>query len=278
MNATPDGRYVEVDGLKTFYVQKGSGHPLLLIHGGAPGASTLVSWRRNIDALAAAGFAVYAYDQPGFGLTDNPHDHSMEYRCRHARAFVDRLGLDRFHVVANSQGAYMGARLALEDRRTGCLVFTASATLAPRGSAESTAQASRHSEELRDYVPSLENVRAMTLRTLYHKELVDDDLVRLRYEMSIGKNFDAQQERKKAPPQRPIADRLGEIASPTLLLWGRNDAGVAVERGVLLFQALPDAELHLFSECGHWCQWDQTQRFHSIVAGFLNERAPAAVS
>jgi 2-hydroxy-6-oxonona-2,4-dienedioate hydrolase len=61
------------------------------------------------------------------------------------------------------------------------------------------------------------------------------------------------------------------------LLWGKNDAGVAVERGVLLFQALPNAELHLFNECGHWCQWDQTARFHSIVADFLNA-APAALS
>lgn len=275
MSGSPDGHYIDVDGVRTFYVQKGSGPPLVLVHGGAPGASTLVSWRRNIDALAAAGFAVYAYDQPGFGLSDNPTDHSMEYRCRHAQAFIDRLGLERVHIVANSQGAYIGARLALDGGRTGCLVFTASATLAPRGSAESTAQASRHSEELRDYVPSLDNVRAMTLRTLFHKELVDDDLVQLRYEMSIGKNYDAQQQRKKTPPQRPITDRLGEVASPTLLLWGRNDAGVAVERGVLLFQALPNAELHLFNDCGHWCQWDQTARFHSIVTGFLKEAAPA---
>jgi len=271
------GEFAAVDGLRTFYIRKGTGHPLLLIHGGAPGVSALVSWRRNIDYLAAAGFAVYAYDQPGFGYTDNPADFSMEYRYRHARSFIDGMGLDRFHIIANSQGAYIGARIALDDSRTASLVFTASATLAPRGSAAADAQAGRHSDELRDYVPSLDNIRSMTMKTLFHKHLVDEDLVRLRYEMSIGKNYEAQQERKKVPPQRSIADLLPSLRSRILLLWGKNDAGVAIERGVLLFQMLPNAELHVFNECGHWCQWDQTARFHSIVTGFLNE-APATLS
>jgi pimeloyl-ACP methyl ester carboxylesterase len=269
------GEFAEVDGLKTFYLRKGTGHPLLLIHGGAPGASTFVSWRRNIDCLAGAGFAVYGYDQPGFGYTDNPSDFSMEYRCQHAKSFIDSMELDRFHIIANSQGAYIGARIALEDPRTASLVFTASGTLAPRGSAAADAQAGRHAEELRDYVPSLDNIRSMTMKTLFHKHLVDEDLVRLRYEMSIGKNYEAQQARKKVPPQRSIEDQLPSLRSRTLLLWGKNDAGVAVERGVLLFQALPNAELHIFNECGHWCQWDQTTRFHSIVTAFLNEAHPA---
>ncbi len=43
-----EGQYLEVDGIKTFYVKKGKGHPLLLIHGGAPGVCTFVSWRRNV--------------------------------------------------------------------------------------------------------------------------------------------------------------------------------------------------------------------------------------
>ncbi len=59
------------------------------------------------------------------------------------------------------------------------------------------------------------------------------------------------------------------LKNETLLFWGTNDHGVALERGVLLCQSIPNAELLIFNQCGHLCQWDQTDRFNSIVNGFL---------
>ena len=79
--------YIDADGLKTFYVKAGNGFPVVLFHGAAPGASAQVNWQLNIEPLAAAGFTVYAYDQAGFGRTDNPADLSIEYRVTHAKAF-----------------------------------------------------------------------------------------------------------------------------------------------------------------------------------------------
>ena len=131
--------YIDADGLKTFYVKAGSGFPVVLFHGAAPGASAQVNWQLNIEPLAAAGFTVYAYDQAGYGRTDNPADLSIEYRVTHAKAFIDALKLDRYHVVGNSVGGYIAARLALEDSRVGKFVTTTSGTLAPKGSAESQA-------------------------------------------------------------------------------------------------------------------------------------------
>ena len=158
-------KYIHADGVKTFYVQAGSGFPIVMFHGAAPGASAQVNWQLNIGPLAAAGFTVYAYDQAGFGRSDNPQDLSIEYRVIHAQAFINALKLDRFHVVGNSVGGYIAARLALEDSRVEKFVTTTSGTLAPKGSAESAALGQKHSEELREYVPGLENMRALTLGT-----------------------------------------------------------------------------------------------------------------
>src|SRR5439155_15583307 len=182
--------YIDADGLKTFYFKAGSGFPVVLFHGAAPGASAQINWQLNIEPIAAAGFTVYAYDQPGFGRTDNPTDLSIEYRVTHAKAFINALKLERFHVIGNSVGGYIAARLALEDGRTGKFVTTTSGTLAPKGSAQSQELGQRHSEELREYVPSLDNMRALTLGTLFRKDLVTEKLVRERYEMSIGKNYE----------------------------------------------------------------------------------------
>src|SRR5436190_23296472 len=119
-----DGAYVDLDGLRTFYVKLGSGPPVVLIHGASPGASTLVAWKLNVEPLAAAGFTVYAYDQPGFGYTDNPRDYSLEYRVAHAKAFLEAMRLERFHVVGNSVGGYIAARIAVDDPRTRSFVTT----------------------------------------------------------------------------------------------------------------------------------------------------------
>jgi pimeloyl-ACP methyl ester carboxylesterase len=266
-----DGSYIDVDGLKTFYVKAGRGPAVLLVHGGSPGASSLINWRFNIDPLAAAGFTVYAYDQPGYGRTDNPADYSMECRVAHAKAFVRSAGLDRFHVIGNSQGSYIAARLALEHDGVGSFVTTPSGSLAPKGSAESQALARQHNAELRAYTPSMENMRELTLGTLFSLDLVTAEAVRARYEMSTGKNFEAQKMRQAAPPPKPIQDELRRLKTSSLLVWGKNDRGVSVERGILLFELIPGAEFHLFDNCAHWVQWDQAERFNRIVSDFLKQ-------
>jgi pimeloyl-ACP methyl ester carboxylesterase len=258
MASTIKKEYVQVDGIKTFIVSAGSGDPLLLIHGASPGASSLVNWKLNIEALAAA-----------FGFTDNPSDHSIEYRVRHVKALIDALKLDRFHVVGNSVGGYIAARLALEDSRVKTFVTTTSGSLSPQGSAASQTLAQKHSEDLREYEPSLDNMRKLTFGTIFNKELVTEELVRERYEMSIGKNYEAQVARRNAARQKPVYDEMRRLAVKALLLWGNNDAGVSVERGLELFQRVPGAEFHLFDRCAHWVQWDQADRFNRLVIDFL---------
>jgi 2-hydroxy-6-oxonona-2,4-dienedioate hydrolase len=264
---------IDIAGLKTFYVRGGSGPAIVLIHGGAPGASSLVSWKLNLGAFADAGFSVYAYDQPGFGFSGIPTDHSLEFRVTHAAAFLAAVAPDRVHLVANSMGAYIAARLALDHAGIDRLALISSSTLAPKGSAEATARAEAHGDELRGYVPSLEAMRAMTCKTLFRQELVTDELVRERYEMSTGPLFDASKARAAARGFRSVAGELHRLRNPTLLLWGANDRGASVERAVLLLEALPRAELHVFNNCAHWVQWDQADRVNRLVADFL--RSPA---
>ena len=112
-------------------------------------------------------------------------------------------------------------------------------------------------------------MREPTLGTLHRKELVTDELVRARYQASIGKNHEAALARKGVKPPRSLADELPKLKTKSLLLWGNQDRGVSVERGLLLFQLIPNAEFHLFDQCAHWVQWDQAERFNRLVSDFL---------
>lgn len=267
------GQYTDILGVRTFYVKKGTGEPLVLVHGGAPGACTLVQWRFSLDPLAEAGFTVYGYDQPGYGLTDLPPESSMDFRVAHALACLDAWGVQRAHLVGNSVGALLATRIALEHpERTSKLVIVASGGLGPPGSPETEERSRVHSRELREYTPSLENMRQLFSGTIFNQALLTEELVQLRYEMS-ARNYEAQRRRSEGGGggggMRPLVDELRQIQAKTLVVWGAQDRGSTVEKAVLVFQSIPGAELHIFDRCAHWPMWDHTKRFNTLVADFL---------
>jgi pimeloyl-ACP methyl ester carboxylesterase len=215
-SSTEAGSFLDVDGIKTFFMERGDGEAVVLIHGAAPGACSQVSWQPNLDPLAKAGFWVIAYDQPGFGRSGRPEDDSLEYRVQHAKAFIDALGLTHYHLIGSLEGAYVAAGLALEDARVDRLVLVSAGALVPSDS---------------------------------------DKAATTPNEGSV--------------PPRPLVDDLPKLTPKTMILWGKNDPGAAVERALLLFNLIPGAELHVFDECGDGVQVDQATRFNQVVGAFL---------
>jgi pimeloyl-ACP methyl ester carboxylesterase len=71
-----ENKFVQVDGLKTRYIEAGSGPAVICLRGASLDSSADV-FERNRGSLSAAGLRVIAFDQPGFGLTDNPDDFSL---------------------------------------------------------------------------------------------------------------------------------------------------------------------------------------------------------
>src|ERR687893_972937 len=125
-------KFVTVQGLRTRYLAQGEGPPALLLHGASLGSSADV-WRRNLGPLAARGVRVIAYDQPGFGLTDDPPDWGLGFRTSFSLAFMDALGLERACRVGHSQAGAMAAKLALThpDRVSGVVVLGTGSLLPP---------------------------------------------------------------------------------------------------------------------------------------------------
>jgi pimeloyl-ACP methyl ester carboxylesterase len=266
---TLDGELVTVAGLKTRYVRRGSGFPVVLIHGSSPGACAEINWAANIDALAGRGFAVYAYDQPGFGLTDNPTDYSVEFRVRHAQALVEALALPRYALVGNSMGGYLAVRIALEDPRASHLVLVAPVPMAPGVADRATAESRAHSAKLREFTPGLANMQTLTTGTFSDPARIPPGLVDLRHRMTTGKNEDALAGRRTAPGPQPIGDRLAGLTARTLLVWGLQDRSVSVDEMLPLARTIRGAEAHVFDGAGHWPQWEHAARFNDVVSEFL---------
>ena len=113
-------KFVDVDGVRTRYYERGAGPVVVLFHGGHFGshdaADSADDWSLNFDGLAH-WFHVYAIDKIGQGFTDNPkrdEEYTMAAVVQHAYRFLKALGLRKVHPVGHSRGAYLVARLALE--------------------------------------------------------------------------------------------------------------------------------------------------------------------
>ena len=96
----PDARFVDVEGVRTRYFERGSGETVVLVHGGAFGSTTGAcsadDWDLNFDGLAK-WFRVFAIDKLGQGYTGNPRtddDYTMHATVQHAYATLRALGIE----------------------------------------------------------------------------------------------------------------------------------------------------------------------------------------
>ena len=105
------GRRFVADGVESFVLDEGSGEPVVCIHG-VPASAYL--YRKLVPELAQRGLRGVAFDLPGLGLADRPvdFDYSWTGLGRFARAAVDALELDRFHLVVHDIGGPVGFELA----------------------------------------------------------------------------------------------------------------------------------------------------------------------
>lgn len=115
------GTFVDIRGHRMFYRREGQGAPLVLVHG-YPTSSW--DWARVWPALAAR-YDVIAMDLLGFGESAKPpgHRYSLLEQTDLVCALVDRLGVDRFHVLAHDYGVTVGQELLARGAPVDSIAF-----------------------------------------------------------------------------------------------------------------------------------------------------------
>jgi 4,5:9,10-diseco-3-hydroxy-5,9,17-trioxoandrosta-1(10),2-diene-4-oate hydrolase len=281
----PKDRYVAVDNLQIRYIEEGEGPAVVLLHGASLGSSADV-FLRNMGPLAKAGFRVIAMDQPGFGLSDTPADHSPVYRRKSIAKFIEALGLSKVALIAHSQAGAAAALLALQDpARYSHLVILGTAGLLPPldekagADGQEGAVQQRLERRMAAAEPTIEDTRKLLEANLFHHELITPEELALRHERSIGKPFEAFVARSeeaetpnpqpKAPAGTPLWKRIDEFKMPLLMIYGKNDRANAFERATLLKKQRPNLQLHIADGCKHLVPWDAADMFHQLTVPFL---------
>ena len=257
------------------YHEAGTGTALVLLHGSGPGVSGWSNFRGNFPVFAER-FRTVLMDMPGFGKSERPEfDRAYPRVAADALArLLDALGIDKAHLLGNSMGGYVALEFALAyPDRVGRLVLMGPGGLAVNILGPEQSEGARRLGEFM-MAPSKKAMEAWVDTMVANKAVVDDALIEERLAnaqapgalesamaifMSLGQH----------PEPIPLWARLKEMKAPTLVTWGRDDRMLPVEGSLLGFRQLPNAELHIFSKCGHWAQVERKDDFERVAIEFL---------
>jgi 4,5:9,10-diseco-3-hydroxy-5,9,17-trioxoandrosta-1(10),2-diene-4-oate hydrolase len=271
-------RTVRVNGKEIFVADTGTGPPVVLLHGGGPGASGMSNYARNIEPLAQH-FRVIVPDMPGYGRSAKGVDGSdpFGYLADHIRGMLDVLGIDQTHLVGNSYGGSCALRLTLDTpHRVDKLVL-----MGPGGVGTTRGLPTAGLKSLLGYYggdgPSLDKLRTFIRSYLvYDGDAVPESLIQTRYESSIDPEVVAN-----PPLQRPSGlrtlwrmdftrdRRLSTLETPTLVLWGREDKVNKPSGATMLGERMPNADVLVTAKTGHWVQWERADFFNAVTTAFL---------
>jgi 2-hydroxymuconate-semialdehyde hydrolase len=269
------GKYCLAAGINTNFHDNGHGEPLLLIHGSGPGVSAWVNWRLVMPVLATRR-RVIAPDMVGFGFTDRPANqrYDMETWVAQAIGLLDTLKIERTDLVGNSFGGALALALTIRHpERVRRLILMGSVgvpfTITPALDA------------VWGYVPSIESMRRLMDFFAYDRNLVNDDLARLRYEASIRPGFQESFSAMFPAPRQRWVDAMASpeedirrIPHETLVVHGREDQVIPLSTSLTLANWISRSQLHVFGRCGHWTQIEHAARFARLVEDFLAEAKP----
>ena len=266
--------YETIDGLRIRYVRKGSGPPVLLLHGIA---SSIYTWKDVLPALAAH-HDVIAVDFPGFGDSAIPRPARGERILRTVVGLMDRLGIERASVVGNSLGGAIAVALAatLPDRVSRLVLLDpAGYNFAPADRPFVLRLAGAVPAPVLEALPVRPMVR-LGLRQVFHDDgLVTPDKV-AEYVAPLRRPGAAAalHDLLLGTDDLHFPGVIRGVRAPTLILWGRYDTWIPPRDAGRFAADIPGARV-LMMEAGHMPQEERPAETAARVEEFLGAELSA---
>ena len=250
---------IAVGGVAVEMFSGGSGPPLLFLHGAGGNAG----WQPYHEELAQS-YTVYVPSQPGFNGTERPDwVYTIADVCHFNQALVETLGLEQYVLMGSSMGGWVAAEMAAMCRcNLKALILVGAAGIKPdKGEIAEIFMVSAQTRSNQRFY----DISQVPNGEQYQRELTAEEQLVAH----------SNQEMASRLCWRPylhnpsLPHYLGRVNTPTLLVWGRQDAIIPVECGEMFQQALPNARLEVIDHCGHSPALEKPGEFLAAVNGFL---------
>jgi pimeloyl-ACP methyl ester carboxylesterase len=277
----PQGQFVEIDGVRLHYVERGSGRPLVLLHGNGSMIQDFES--AGLIDLAARDYRVIAFDRPGFGHSSRPRNviWSPEAQADLFNEALDRLNVRQAIVLGHSWGASVAIALATRHPSMVQSLVLASGYYFPTARADVVVQSG-------PAIPGLGDIFAYTLSPILSRLMWPVVLRKLFGPRSVPQKFDGF---PKAMAVRPSQIRASaaeaammipaafhssksynELALPVIIVAGEDDRLIDIdEQSGRLHSEVKQSKMHRIAGAGHMVQQSAT----ADVMDAINEAAAA---
>jgi pimeloyl-ACP methyl ester carboxylesterase len=264
--------FADIDGVRIHYQEKGTGTPLVLIHGYT---SLTYTWKEVFEPLSQH-FHVIAVDLKGFGFSGKPDgDYTRRAQAVLVTHLLEHLHIEKAWLCGNSMGGEVALNVALANpERVAGLILIDSAgvevpgrgTLTPGyllipGVGRLLIALSLTSDKL---------VRQGLEKSFYDDSKVTPDRVANYYRPLQTRGGQLAALRARAQWSLfPVEPNLEKINAPTLILWGKQDELIPLAAGRKLNSLIKDSRLVIFDNCGHLPQEEMPTRTVDEVTTFI---------
>ncbi len=288
-------RWIIVNDSPINVIELGEGPPLLLVHGLS---GSWPNWLEQIPAFAGrngdsprsggspgfGGRRVIAIDLPGFGQSPMPREPiSISGYARTLDALLDALEIDAAAVVGNSMGGFVSAELAINfPQRVERLVLVSPSGLSTynhRGATRALPSLRRAERIIAAYAgwiaahadtvarrPGLRNA-TLGLVTAHPSRLPGP----VAAEQVRGAGKPGFLQALQANLDYDFRHRLGEIACPTLIVWGDRDRVITPRDADAYAELIPGSRKVVFEDTGHMAMLERPAAFNALLGDFLDE-------
>ncbi|OXM86972.1 alpha/beta fold hydrolase [Paenibacillus rigui] len=263
--------YIQANGIKTRVLEAGQGEPLILLHGTG---GHIEAYAKNIRGLSEK-FRVICIDMVGHGYTEKPNrPYGIDYYSDHLLGVIQSLDLKKVFVSGESLGGWVAAWFAAHHPE-----YVMGLVLNTPGNVNNKPDVMQRLKEstLKAVLEAnYENVKTRLEWLMYDKSQVTEELIEARYKIYTQPSYREAVhhivylqdiEARKQYSWDP--SWCGKINVPTLLAWTDHDPTSTVEEAKPIQDMIPNSELSVMLDAGHWPQWEKPEEFNQIIIDFL---------
>ena len=284
----PAGRFLDVNGVRLHYLERGEGDPLVLLHGNGSMIEDFES--SGLIDLAAKHYRVIVFDRPGFGHSDRPRNviWTPDIQAELIKQALAQLGLSSAIVLGHSWGASVAVALALKYPGLVRGLVLASGYYYPTARPDVAALAMPS-------VPVLGDILSNTLSPLISRMAWPLMIRKIFGPRSAPKKFNAFPKEMALRPSQISASaaesalmvpsavkfrhHYADLKMPVVIIAGDKDRMIDTDsQSARLHSEIPQSIFQRFSENGHMIQQTATDQVMSAIgqaAAGSNNRAAA---
>ncbi len=269
------GKFVTVDGKNIHYIEKGEGKPVILIHGFL---YSTVMWNKSIDAFASK-FKAYAVDLWGWGYSErlDAMDYSFPFYAQQILHFMDALNIRKASLVGQSMGGGIAIYLAAHyPERVDKLILVDPAAIPYP---ETTIGWIYQQPFIGEFLNALPGDALMenNIKTIWFydrnkvgKEYLQEVIQPLRIRGSSEGHMYILRNVLKPPYVEEEVNMLAQVHKPILIVHGREDKAIPLDRSEKLSRLWKESELVVFEKAGHSPHEEYPEEFNRIAIDFLS--------